>query len=1282
MDPDFGFSSPLLGHPKPAAGLSRPPRLAKLRKPLTGHRPNLFRPATQSGSFPAAEDLGTGLGIDPGRKPDFDLTKQNADRGFVFVANASSSSTKSSLFSEPVGDNNNSNLETSKAADEMRKLRIESEKTNSERMNMKNDSNNSSSSASRNIGGNVNLSGRNTVFLGVNESVVSELPDEMRRLHIESKRYSENYGRNVEGLPNKMNKLSMEDSRHDGSTSVGFGGNGGKSSGSIDNMLPQEIKNLKIEDSLNSSADDGSSQDESKFTFKVSRNSGSKPSTGSGPETTHGRRAENLGGHGYLNNVYGSLNPKFTFQSLESKNIGTHRNSQNESNSPLAPPFASSAINFKAVETMPEMPSMDRVEKKVEFSFTSTLNSMAAQPVEFKTPDPKAHALFGLSRKNETKKDLNKDSGIKKKKGKCQKHVQVPSKFQPSFVFQESPETNSKSNEQYSPMDLSPYEETLANNSSFSRDTSVASEESFHVDDNKSNGVADETLVSATKGLNINDLDAKSSVGQDEESVYHVNERIMVENPEEGAASGAETESFKSVNDELDHCTDSFVTALDVEMSSGSKIGSQNSDGEVQSKYDSCLGDTFQSSFTFAASSSSCERGESSSSVRVQKKKNKTKLSFNSVPTVKVSQEPSPLSPFQVSGSTLLSPEQGQKGNFSSVLSPRKDKSDEVKEQAPSQDSATAASMAAQESCEKWRLRGNQAYARGEFLKAEDCYTKGVNCISKNEASRSCLRALMLCYSNRAATRISLGRMREALEDCARASALDPYFVRVQIRAASCYLALGEVENATLYFMKCLQEGPDVCVDRKLLIEASEGLEKAKKVAECMEQAAELLRQRTANDIDYAVTVISEGLQISSYSVKLLHMKVDALFRLKKYVELIQLCEQILGYVESNFLTSGVDSYSMECHGSELKRPPSFRLWCLSRIFEAFFYLGRLEEALSFFKKQEESGSPVESESGNLQSMFPLIGTIRELLHHKAAGNEAYKSGKHAEAIEHYTAAISCSVESRPFAAICFCNRAAAYRASGQILDAIADCCIAAALDGNYYKAISRRAAYYEIIRDYGQAAADLQKLVSLLTKEIEKKTNQSGASDKIDRENELRQARLKLLEMEEAAQNEIPLNMYLILGVDPCASASEIKKAYRKAALKYHPDKAGQSLGKNENSDDGIWKEISEKVYKDAERLFKMIGEAYQVLSDSAKRSQYDLEEEMRNVPNRGNNTNNTKIYSNYHDYPFDGRRQWQEFRRTYDHVSFDVINGDNAGLSRLEDLKETAIIGLISTG
>ncbi|CAJ1913063.1 unnamed protein product [Sphenostylis stenocarpa] len=523
--------------------------------------------------------------------------------------------------------------------------------------------------------------------------------------------------------------------------------------------------------------------------------------------------------------------------------------------------------------------------------------------------------------------------------------------------------------------------------------------------------------------------------------------------------------------------------------------------------------------------------------------------------------------------------------------------------------------------CDKWRLRGNQAHKDGDLSKAEDFYTLGINSVPSNERSGCYVQPLLLCYSNRAATRMSLGRIREALEDCMMATALDPSFPKVQMRTANCHLLLGEVENAQQCFNKCMESGSVVCLDRRVIVEASQGLLKAQDVVKCINNAAELLKERTSDAAVTALELVSKALSISLYSEKLLQMKAEALCLLQKYEAAIQLCEQSQHFAERNFVlannSENSDSSLSDSHSS-------VKLWRWSLISKCYFRLGRLEASLNVLEQLQHVVSITEKcVIDNIEDSLSLASTIRELLDHKRAGNENFKLGKYTEAVENYTAALSCNIKSRPFMAICFCNRAAAHQALGQIADAIADCSVAIALDGNYAKAISRRATLLEMVRDYEHAACDLKRLIAIIETQSNERDKQSDSPNGSKGMKESRQAHQRLLSVEDQAKKGTPLDVYLILGIKSDDTATDIKKAYHKAALRHHPDKAGHLLARSEVGDDGrVWKEISQEVYKDADKLFKMIGEAYAVLSDPAKRSEYDLEEEIRKawkLNNRG---------------------------------------------------------------
>jgi DnaJ-class molecular chaperone len=119
--------------------------------------------------------------------------------------------------------------------------------------------------------------------------------------------------------------------------------------------------------------------------------------------------------------------------------------------------------------------------------------------------------------------------------------------------------------------------------------------------------------------------------------------------------------------------------------------------------------------------------------------------------------------------------------------------------------------------------------------------------------------------------------------------------------------------------------------------------------------------------------------------------------------------------------------------------------------------------------------------------------------------------------------------------------------------------------------------------------------------------------------------------------------DFYKILGVAKTANDDEIKKAYRKLALKYHPDK---------NKAPG------------AEEKFKEVAEAYEILSDKKKRDIYDQygEEGLKGDPSAGSTGGSGQAGPGF-TYQFHGdpRATFAQFFGTND--PFSIFFGDDRG-------------------
>ena len=240
---------------------------------------------------------------------------------------------------------------------------------------------------------------------------------------------------------------------------------------------------------------------------------------------------------------------------------------------------------------------------------------------------------------------------------------------------------------------------------------------------------------------------------------------------------------------------------------------------------------------------------------------------------------------------------------------------------------------------------------------------------------------------------------------------------------------------------------------------------------------------------------------------------------------------------------------------------------------KALYGSGQVEAALKHFAEALRL-DPDHSASRKMRQR------IKELEKIKESGKEAFQSGKYREAAEFYTQALAVDPDNTEVAVTLYTNRATARFKFEDYAGAIADCDAALSSQPRHLKALLRRAACRMEQEEWKKAIEDYER-----ANEIE--------PDDSSIKQQLRQAKI---EQKKAGRK----CLYKMLGTTRKATDHEIKKAYKKMALQYHPDRHSGA---------------SDEEKAEMEIKFKEIGEAFEVLSDPQKKQRWDNGETLDEI-------------------------------------------------------------------
>jgi len=242
----------------------------------------------------------------------------------------------------------------------------------------------------------------------------------------------------------------------------------------------------------------------------------------------------------------------------------------------------------------------------------------------------------------------------------------------------------------------------------------------------------------------------------------------------------------------------------------------------------------------------------------------------------------------------------------------------------------------------------------------------------------------------------------------------------------------------------------------------------------------------------------------------------------------------------------------------------------------SFFGLGSIDYALQLCRSILRS----DPDNDMATKMYKIL---RQIEKEKEEGDDEFKSEQFRNSILCYTQAlITCPKSVTGFRAILFFNRGTAWNRLKDYEKAVENCTSALHLNNQYFKAYMLRASSNVVL---GRVIHlfDGQRYIKCALKDYEKSLELSKDKEKLK----------QILQKIKRCNKLLHRDYYTILGVNRESSFLDIKKAYHKLALRWHPDRVANGT-------------IFEK--ENAEKFFRDVNFAYECLSDQDNKQLYDL--------------------------------------------------------------------------